>query len=62
MTKEKILVEKPFLPASAARSYHVGGVQTLLCDGSVRFVSENIDLNTWRSIGTRAGAEVIGDF
>lgn len=46
----------------AARSYHVGGVQTLLCDGSVRFVSENIDLNTWRSIGTRAGAEVIGDF
>ena len=23
MTKEKILVEKPFLPQSAARSYHV---------------------------------------
>ena len=46
----------------AARSYHVGGVHTLMCDGSVRFVSENIDLNTWRAIGTRAGGEVLGDF
>jgi prepilin-type N-terminal cleavage/methylation domain-containing protein len=46
----------------AARSYHVGGVHTLMCDGSVRFVSENIDLNTWRAIGTRAGGEAVGDF
>jgi prepilin-type N-terminal cleavage/methylation domain-containing protein len=46
----------------AARSYHVGGVHTLMCDGSVRFVSENIDLRTWRAAGTRAGGEVLGDF
>jgi prepilin-type N-terminal cleavage/methylation domain-containing protein/prepilin-type processing-associated H-X9-DG protein len=46
----------------AARSYHTGGVNTLMCDGSVRFVSENIDLNSWRAIGTRAGSEVLGDF
>ncbi len=46
----------------AARSHHVGGVHTLLCDGSVRFVSENIDLNTWRALGTRMGGEVLGEF
>jgi prepilin-type processing-associated H-X9-DG protein len=46
----------------AANSRHVGGVQILLCDGSARFVSENIDLGIWRAIGTRAGDEVIGEF
>jgi prepilin-type processing-associated H-X9-DG protein len=45
-----------------ARSEHVGGVHVLLCDGSVRFASENMDLNTWRSMGTRSGSEVIGEF
>ena len=45
-----------------ARSEHVGGVHVLFCDGSVRFASENMDLNTWRSMGTRSGSEVIGEF
>lgn len=43
-------------------SYHVGGIHTLLCDGSVRFVSENIDLNTWRAVGTRNGGETVGEY
>lgn len=46
----------------AARSHHEGGVHLLLCDGAVRFVSENIDLLTWRSLATRRGSEVIGQF
>lgn len=48
--------------ASAANSRHIGGVHTLMCDGAVRFVSSNIDLRTWRAIGTRDGKEVIGEF
>lgn len=43
-------------------SYHVGGAQFTLGDGSVRFISENIDLNLYRSLGTRAGGEVTGEF
>jgi prepilin-type N-terminal cleavage/methylation domain-containing protein/prepilin-type processing-associated H-X9-DG protein len=43
-------------------SRHTGGVHTLLCDGSVRFVSENVNLTVWRGIGSRAGGEVIGDY
>ncbi len=47
---------------TAARSWHVGGVQVLLCDGSARFVSENININIWHALGSRGGGEVIGDF
>lgn len=42
----------------AARSRHVGGVQTVMCDGSVQFVSSSIDLFTWRALGSAAGGEV----
>ena len=45
-----------------ARSRHEGGVHTLLADGSVRFVSENIDTNTFQALGTREGKETIGEF
>ncbi len=48
--------------ATTANSKHTGGVHVLLCDGSVRFVSSNIDLGIWRAIGTREGGEIIGDF
>jgi prepilin-type N-terminal cleavage/methylation domain-containing protein len=43
-------------------SRHPGGVLLLLCDGSTRFVSETINLATWRGIGTRDGSEPIGEF
>tara|TARA_R110002095_G_scaffold80197_2_gene68885 strand:+ start:13586 stop:14509 length:924 start_codon:yes stop_codon:yes gene_type:complete len=46
----------------SARSRHIGGVHSLLMDGSVRFVSSNIDLTTWRALGTRNRNEVIGEY
>lgn len=47
---------------AAARSYHVGGVQGSLADGSTRFFSDNIDLGVWNALGTRGGGEVLGEF
>lgn len=47
---------------AAARSYHPGGVNVLLADGSVRFVRNTIDAATWRALGTRAGGEVFGNY
>lgn len=44
-----------------ARSYHSGGVNALMMDGSVRFVTNAISQVTWRAMGTRAGGEVVGD-
>jgi prepilin-type processing-associated H-X9-DG protein len=40
-----------------ARSRHHGQVMTLMCDGSVRSQSENIDLEVWRALATRSGME-----
>ena len=45
-----------------ARSYHSGGVNVMMMDGSVRFVSNSIDQNLWRGLGTRSGGEVSGEF
>ena len=42
------------------RSYHSGGVNAALCDGSVRFVSNAISQATFSALGTRAGNETIG--
>jgi prepilin-type N-terminal cleavage/methylation domain-containing protein len=43
-------------------SLHVGGAHFTMCDGSARFVSQNIDLGTYRSLGTIQGGETIGEF
>jgi len=45
--------------AFTARSYHPGGVNSLLMDGSVRFIKNSINRDVWRGLGSRVGAEVI---
>lgn len=42
-----------------ASSQHPGGAHTLLGDGSVHFVNEQIDASIWQALGTRAGHETI---
>lgn len=51
-------VTVPTYAAVTARSFHSGSVNTLMMDGSVRTMSDNIDLAVWRAAGTRAGNEV----
>ncbi len=45
-----------------ARSYHIGGVQAVMGDGAVRFVSSSIDRTTWQNLGSRNGQERISGF
>ncbi len=47
---------------SGPRSQHVGGAHISLCDGSVRFISENINLATLRQLFARNDGQVIGEF
>jgi prepilin-type processing-associated H-X9-DG protein len=42
-----------------ATSRHPGGVNLLLADGSVRFVSDSVQPNIWRSLGSIAGGEQV---
>jgi prepilin-type N-terminal cleavage/methylation domain-containing protein/prepilin-type processing-associated H-X9-DG protein len=42
-----------------ARSRHSGGVNTLMADGSVKFIKNTINQVTWWALGTKAGGEVV---
>lgn len=43
-------------------SFHVGGVHALMADGSVQFISENIDRNTFFQLGAFNDGQVLGEF
>lgn len=43
-------------------SAHVGGVQFVLCDGSVHFLSENVNYDTFRHLGERSDGQVLGEW
>jgi prepilin-type N-terminal cleavage/methylation domain-containing protein/prepilin-type processing-associated H-X9-DG protein len=44
-----------------ASSLHANGVNVLLCDGSARFVSDQINFSVWQAVSTRGGGETVGD-
>jgi len=48
--------------ASSFKSRHVGGAHVVLADGSVRFLSENLDLRTLHHLGARSDNQVLGEF
>jgi prepilin-type N-terminal cleavage/methylation domain-containing protein len=52
----------PTYSVVTSRSFHPGGVQALLTDGSARFVSETVKMDVWRSLTTRGGGEIAGDY
>jgi prepilin-type N-terminal cleavage/methylation domain-containing protein/prepilin-type processing-associated H-X9-DG protein len=43
----------------AARSYHTGGVNVCMADGSVRFIADSINFAAWQAMGTRSGNDVV---
>ncbi len=45
-----------------ASSYHEGGLQVGMSDGSVRFLSENINYGTYVALASRQNGEVIGEW
>lgn len=45
-----------------ARSRHSSGVTVLRVDSSIHFVSNSIDASVWKSVSTRRGGEVVGEW
>jgi prepilin-type N-terminal cleavage/methylation domain-containing protein/prepilin-type processing-associated H-X9-DG protein len=57
-----VTTTQPTYTSIQSRSFHTGGVNSAMMDGSVRFVRNSIDRDVWRALGTRAGGEIPGDF
>jgi prepilin-type N-terminal cleavage/methylation domain-containing protein/prepilin-type processing-associated H-X9-DG protein len=62
---------EPYLPCRVsgrgamsltARSRHTGGVVVTMCDGSVRFVTDSVDIGTWQALSTMADGDLVGEY
>ena len=51
-----------YLKNCGASSYQVGGANFVLADGSVRFISDNINFQTYNSLGGKSEGQVVGEF
>jgi len=61
--------QNPALPHSwehdqsiAFRSFHPGGAQFVMCDGTVHFLADDIDFKLYRALASRSGQEVVENF
>ncbi len=48
-----------YVNSTILASHHTGGIQGLLADGSARFISENMDLDTLKNLAMRADGNVV---
>jgi prepilin-type N-terminal cleavage/methylation domain-containing protein/prepilin-type processing-associated H-X9-DG protein len=46
---------------ASPRSRHSGGINALFCDGSVHFMKDGIDMQTWQSLGWMSDGSVISN-
>jgi prepilin-type N-terminal cleavage/methylation domain-containing protein len=49
-------------PHFSFRSFHTGGCNFVLMDGSARFITDTIDMTTYRALGSRNKGEVVGPY
>jgi len=47
---------------AAMHSQHTGGIHILLMDGSGRFISDNIDINTYKNLADKDDKQSLGEF
>lgn len=50
---------RPTYSAVTARSHHPAGINAVNMDGSVKFITDSIDLTIWRALGTASNGEII---
>ncbi|MEW4528732.1 DUF1559 domain-containing protein [Maioricimonas sp. JC845] len=50
------------LRSAGFMSFHSGGAQFLMCDGAVRFITENLGAPVFAALLTRKKGEIVGEF
>ncbi|MCA9075884.1 MAG: DUF1559 domain-containing protein [Planctomycetaceae bacterium] len=60
--QQQLPPEKRNLLVGGFGSYHAGGTQFAYCDGSVRFIAENISPALYENLGHRADHELVQDY
>jgi prepilin-type processing-associated H-X9-DG protein len=58
-TSNTVVGGLPFPAMIGLRSYHPGGANVLMCDGSVRFLKDSTNVNTIWALGSRDQGEVV---
>lgn len=56
--QEGLGTTRPTYAAVTSRSYHPGGVNVAMLDGSIQPMSNDVDADLWQAMSTRAGHEV----
>ena len=62
LSLEEACVAPAETPGRLPSSWHTGGLNVLMGDGTVRFVNSMIDLEIWRALLTRDAGETVNDF
>jgi len=55
-------IGRPNSDSGGLYSFHTGGAHALMCDGTVRFLSQNMSVLTFTQIVTAANGEATGEF
>src|SRR5690606_30959462 len=53
---------QPYENNTILNSYHSGGIQVLMGDGSGRYIAESIDMETFRRLCAANDGQVVGEF
>jgi len=53
---------QPYRNNTILNSFHTGGIFVALCDGSVRFISDNVDFQNFKKLAMRNDGQAIGEF
>lgn len=54
--------DHPYMTNTILNSLHTGGIHTLMGDGAVRFVSDNVNMVTFRGACSMDDGQVLGEF
>lgn len=57
-----IVIGTRYISRASLKSMHPGGINVAMADGSVRFLSQNVDMTTFKNLADRDDGQVLGPY